>query len=160
MPALPSVQAIPTALPAATAGQCAASFAVSQQCGGNLTGSVYSCTLFPGSCTNTKWAGGCCPAASPCQSLENAGNWCWTCGGKIPKSLATAAENAPAEQPSMCLRMGSNSDFDYGCALGASLKFYEAQRSGQLPPNNNIAWRGNTGVLDTAPNGASIAGGW
>jgi len=157
----PIVQSIPTSQPAAAApGQCAATLAVSQQCGGNLTGTLYTCSMFPNSCTNTKWAGGCCPPASPCQTLENADNWCWTCGGQIPKSLATAAENAPAEQPSMCLRLGPNSDFDYGCVLGASLKFYEAQRSGKLPATNKIAWRGDAGLLDRAPNGASLAGGW
>lgn len=157
----PVVAAIPTIpLAAAAPGQCAANFALGQQCGGNLTGSLYSCSMFPASCTNTIWAGGCCPAASPCTTLAAAGNWCMTCGGEIPKSLATAAENAPAEQPSMCLRMGPNNDFDYGCVLGASMKFYDAQRSGKLPASNPIPWRGDTGLLDKAPNGASLAGGW
>jgi hypothetical protein len=125
-----------------------------------MTNSMFSCAMFPASCNNTKWAGSCCPAASACESLSNSGNFCFTCGGNIPKSLATAAENAPAEQPAMCKRMGPNGDFDYNCVLGASLSFYDAQRSGELPPNNKIAWRGNSGLLDRAPNGASLAGGW
>lgn len=153
--------AIPTTpLAAAAPGQCAANFAAGQQCGGNLTGTLYSCAMFRASCTNKAWAGGCCPAASACATLPTAGDWCMTCGGSIPKSLATAAENAPAEQPSMCLRMGANNDFDYGCVMGASLMFYEAQRSGKLPANNRIKWRGDAGLLDKAPNGASLAGGW
>lgn len=155
------VSKIPTMpIAAAAPGQCSATFAAGQQCGGNLTGTMYSCAMFPASCTNKQWSGSCCPAGSDCATLPTAADWCMTCGGNIPRSLATAAENAPDEQPSMCLRMGANNDFDYGCVLGASLMFYEAQRSGKLPAGNRIKWRGNAGLLDTAPNGASLAGGW
>jgi hypothetical protein len=51
-------------------------------------------------------------------------------------------------------------DFDYGCTLGSSMFFYEAQRSGKLPADNPVKWRGSAGLKDTAPNGNSIAGGW
>jgi hypothetical protein len=139
-------------------GQCAVSFAPAQQCGGNLTGTLYNCSMFD-SCDNTAWAGGCCPAAAPCMTLSNAGGWCQTCGGKPPAALVSASK-AAGEAPTMCNQMGPNGDFDYGCVLGASLLFYEAQRSGKLPANNRIKWRGNTGLNDRAPNGASIAGGW
>ena len=53
-----------------------------------------------------------------------------------------------------------NGDFDYGCVLGASMLFYEAQRSGNLPANNRISWRGDSGMLDKAPNGVPLIGGF
>ncbi len=44
--------------------------------------------------------------------------------------------------------------------LGLSWKFYEAQRSGKLPANNSIPWRGDSALGDKAPDGADITGGW
>lgn len=37
---------------------------------------------------------------------------------------------------------------DYGRALELSLLFFEAQRSGYLPPNQRVTWRGNSGLND------------
>jgi len=34
--------------------------------------------------------------------------------------------------------------FDYAEALQDSMFFYEAQRSGQLPPDNEVDWRGDS----------------
>lgn len=51
-------------------------------------------------------------------------------------------------------------EFDYPCALGASMFFYEAQRSGRLPRGNAVAWRGDSLLNDTTPAGTSLAGGW
>eukprot|EP00877_Chromochloris_zofingiensis_P004306 jgi/Chrzof1/13877/Cz08g15270.t1 len=59
----------------------------------------------------------------------------------------------------MCSTM-PNGDYDYPCVLGAAMLFYEAQRSGSLPANNRIKWRGNSGLYDVAPNNQSLAGGW
>lgn len=50
-------------------------------------------------------------------------------------------------------------DYDYGQVLGLSFLFYEAQRSGKLPANNRIKWRGNSG-LDHSYNGRDVTGGW
>jgi hypothetical protein len=41
-----------------------------------------------------------------------------------------------------------------------SLMFYEAQRSGKLPGNNRIAWRGDANLNDRAPDGRDVTGGW
>ncbi|KAK1321674.1 Endoglucanase 5 [Acorus calamus] len=38
--------------------------------------------------------------------------------------------------------------FDYGEALEKSLLFFEAQRSGKLPPDQRIEWRGDSGLRD------------
>lgn len=139
-------------------GQCAAVFAVGQQCGGNLTNALTSCSDF-NSCTNIAWAGGCCPAQASCTVMESSGSSCWACGGKPPPALAAASEAATNAAAAMCNKQ-ANGDFDYSCALSASMLFYEAQRSGRLPAGNRTPWRGNSALLDKAPNGASIVGGW
>lgn len=49
-----------------------------------------------------------------------------------------------------------NADFDYQGALAKSIIFLEAQRSGKLPPNNRLSWRGDSalqdGKLENVPN--------
>ena len=51
-------------------------------------------------------------------------------------------------------------EYDYGQVLGLSWKFYEAQRSGKLPANNSIPWRGDSALGDKAPDGSDVTGGW
>src|SRR5688500_10281625 len=50
--------------------------------------------------------------------------------------------------------------FNYGEALQKSLFFYEAQRSGDLPANNRVNWRGDSGMQDGADVGRDLTGGW
>merc|ERR1719147_380285 len=49
---------------------------------------------------------------------------------------------------------GSSSNKDYGIALAKSILFYDAQRSGPLPANNPVPWRGNSATSDC------VTGGW
>ncbi|KAK9057840.1 hypothetical protein SSX86_022678 [Deinandra increscens subsp. villosa] len=49
---------------------------------------------------------------------------------------------------------------DYGQALSKSLLFFEAQRSGYLPGNQRIKWRGNSGLLDGKASGVDLVGGY
>ncbi|PKA58959.1 Endoglucanase 6 [Apostasia shenzhenica] len=49
---------------------------------------------------------------------------------------------------------------DYQKALSKSILFYEAQRSGYLPSNQRIIWRGNSGLLDGKSNGVDLVGGY
>lgn len=44
--------------------------------------------------------------------------------------------------------------------LGIAWKFYEAQRSGALPTDNKIPWRGNSFMQDGAAVGLDLRGGW
>jgi len=46
------------------------------------------------------------------------------------------------------LTNGAVSVLDYGAALTKSLLYYEAQRSGKLPPNQRVQWRGDSGLKD------------
>ncbi|KAK9845425.1 hypothetical protein WJX81_006137 [Elliptochloris bilobata] len=49
--------------------------------------------------------------------------------------------------------------YDYGKVLGDAYLFYETQRSGVLPADNRIPWRGNSALQDGIGN-HSLAGGW
>jgi endoglucanase len=50
--------------------------------------------------------------------------------------------------------------FDYAEALQDSMFFYGAQRSGQLPPDNTVAWRGDSDLSDGSDNGVNLTGGY
>ncbi|KAK1261577.1 Endoglucanase 5 [Acorus gramineus] len=50
--------------------------------------------------------------------------------------------------------------FDYGEALEKSLLFFEAQRSGKLPPDQRVEWRGNSGLRDGFAQGVNLVGGY
>jgi Glycosyl hydrolase family 9/FG-GAP-like repeat len=54
----------------------------------------------------------------------------------------------------------SSTNFDYGDALTKSVLFYEAQRSGQLPTNNRVLWRGNSALTDGSDVGRDLTGGY
>ena len=43
---------------------------------------------------------------------------------------------------------GARKGLDYRDALGKSLRFFEAQRSGKLPPTQRVTWRGDSGMSD------------
>ncbi|KAK1296960.1 Endoglucanase 5 [Acorus calamus] len=50
--------------------------------------------------------------------------------------------------------------FDYGEALEKSLLFFEAQRSGKLPPDQRVEWRGDSGLRDGFEQGVNLVGGY
>lgn len=49
---------------------------------------------------------------------------------------------------------------NYAEALQKAIWFYEAQRSGRLPPTNRVCWRGDSALNDGADNGVDLTGGW
>ncbi|HEY0992909.1 MAG TPA: glycoside hydrolase family 9 protein [Kofleriaceae bacterium] len=51
-------------------------------------------------------------------------------------------------------------NFNYAEALQKSQFFYEAQRSGALPANKRVLWRGDSGLRDGADVGRDLTGGW
>lgn len=72
----------------------------------------------------------------------------------------------PAESPAPSFSpLGA---YDYAEVLRKSILFYEAQRSGALPEDNRVPWRGDSALDDSgvyAPNGATmvvddLTGGW
>ncbi len=42
----------------------------------------------------------------------------------------------------------------------STILFYEAQRSGELPANNRVKWRGDSGLNDGCDIGYDLTGGW
>ena len=50
--------------------------------------------------------------------------------------------------------------YDYGHALSLSILFYDAQRTGKLPANNPIAWRGDSLLYERGDHGEDLSGGW
>ena len=50
--------------------------------------------------------------------------------------------------------------FNYEEVLTKSLLFYEAERSGKLPANNRIPWRGDSALDDQGDNGEDLSGGY
>lgn len=54
----------------------------------------------------------------------------------------------------------STGQFNYAEALQKSFLFYEAQRSGVLPNDNRIEWRGDSAVDDGADVGVDLSGGY
>src|SRR6187402_3486175 len=53
-----------------------------------------------------------------------------------------------------------NSQFNYAEALQKSIFFYEAQRSGALPANNRVNWRGDSALDDGKDVSVDLTGGW
>lgn len=53
------------------------------------------------------------------------------------------------------LLMVASAEHDYGQALSKSILFFEAQRSGYLPADQRVYWRGNSGLHDGMANGVS-----
>jgi len=49
---------------------------------------------------------------------------------------------------------------DYRTALRYSLVFYEAQRSGRLPPEQRVIWRKDSTLNDRGNNGEDLTGGY
>lgn len=50
--------------------------------------------------------------------------------------------------------------YNYDEVLYKGLLFYEAQRSGKLPSDNKISWRGDSGMNDGKDVGHDLTGGW
>jgi endoglucanase len=67
-----------------------------------------------------------------------------------PFSPIPAHQEAAAQAPA----------FNYAEALQKSMFFYEAQRSGDLPEDNRVSWRGDSGLNDGADVGLDLTGGW
>jgi hypothetical protein len=54
----------------------------------------------------------------------------------------------------------SSEAVDYGAALSKSLLYFEAQRSGRLPHNQRVPWRGHSGLTDGLQQGVDLVGGY
>ena len=71
-------------------------------------------------------------------------------------TTTTAVGSTTESTPSNC----TNERYDYGKVLELSNLFYEAQRSGDLPDNNRVPWRGDSSLGDKGANGEDLTGGY
>jgi len=55
--------------------------------------------------------------------------------------------------------IGTKGNYNYNIGIHASLLFYEAQRSGKLPADNRIHWRGDS-MLQDSDGGHDLTGGY
>merc|ERR550532_1101878 len=77
-----------------------------------------------------------------------------------PATIAPTTSNPSASSTSAGPTQCANEEHDYGEVLRLSLLFYEAQRSGPLPANNRIPWRGDSSLGDVGNNGENLTGGY
>ncbi|XP_064646839.1 endoglucanase E-4-like [Lineus longissimus] len=74
-------------------------------------------------------------------------------GGSIGIPVATTT-------PTVTIDNNNNGKYNYVEALEKSILFYEAQRSGKLPPDNRVPWRGDSALGDGSDVGKDLTGGW
>ncbi|KAL6859116.1 hypothetical protein ACP4OV_018118 [Aristida adscensionis] len=55
---------------------------------------------------------------------------------------------------------GGGAGFNYKKALHSSVLYFEAQRSGRLPYNQRVRWRGHSGLADGLQQGVDLVGGY
>ncbi|XP_050413665.1 endoglucanase 4 [Patella vulgata] len=66
----------------------------------------------------------------------------------------------PIAKPAPMPPASSGNTPNYAEVLGKSILFYEAQRSGVLPKDNRVKWRGDSAVHDQGLHGEDLSGGW
>ncbi|MFF7159383.1 glycoside hydrolase family 9 protein [Streptomyces sp. NPDC008139] len=71
--------------------------------------------------------------------------------------VVTATAAAPAVQAAA---PAAASSYNYAEALQDSMLFYESQRSGKLPSDNRVSWRGDSDLTDGADVGLDLTGGY
>ncbi|PNX94294.1 cellulase [Trifolium pratense] len=54
----------------------------------------------------------------------------------------------------------SSANYDYVDALGKAILFFEGQRSGKLPKDQRIKWRGDSALSDGKPQNVNLVGGY
>uniref|UniRef100_H2YMU1 Endoglucanase n=1 Tax=Ciona savignyi TaxID=51511 RepID=H2YMU1_CIOSA len=62
--------------------------------------------------------------------------------------------------PQMAVDYPGTTAYDFNEVLHKSILFYEAQRSGALPQNNRIPWRGDSGLKDGCDQSKDLSGGY
>ncbi|XP_043485242.1 endoglucanase E-4-like [Leptopilina heterotoma] len=73
----------------------------------------------------------------------------YTSSGAVLEKKLSAVNVKPIEE-----------DNDYAKVLELSFLFYEAQRSGKLPSDNRIPWRGDSALNDSGVDGEDLTGGY
>ena len=77
--------------------------------------------------------------------------------GVLTLAAPTAAHSGT---PSATAAPSATGEFDYAEALQDSMLFYESQRSGPLPADNRVLWRGPSDLTDGSDHGLDLTGGY
>ncbi|XP_038057262.1 endoglucanase 4-like [Patiria miniata] len=78
---------------------------------------------------------------------------------RLPITAHTTTAVKPVETTRVT-QWTSSAPYDYAEVIHKSILFYEAQRSGPLPPDNRIHWRSDSTLNDMGINGEDLTGGW
>jgi len=65
----------------------------------------------------------------------------------MPRLFRTLAMALPLALLGLAGQAAARLPLDYAKALELSTLFYEAQRSGKLPANNRVPWRGDSAMV-------------
>ncbi len=79
---------------------------------------------------------------------------------EIPVLFALVFSLADAGNLEAALKPSKGRPQNYAEVLQKSMFFYEAQRSGFLPADNRVSWRGDSAIWDGADVGKDLTGGW
>jgi endoglucanase len=74
-------------------------------------------------------------------------------------AVLTAATISAIATPQATAAPSATGEFNYAEALQESMLFYESQRSGKLPADNRVSWRGDSDLTDGSPN-LDLTGGY
>jgi len=112
-------------------------------------------------CQNESWEEVCTTFTTTGSSRCAGDDGGATTANPTPATTAPATTQNPSGSttsatPTQC----SNEAHDYSEVLRLSLLFYEAQRSGPLPANNRIPWRGDSSLGDQGNKGEDLTGGY
>ena len=104
--------------------------------------------------------GGPSTSPSPATTSPNPGtttsNPATTTSNSVPSTTSSSNTESTTSSSTSC----SAERYDYGEVLRLSNLFYEAQRSGDLPDDNRIPWRGDSSTDDKGNNGEDLSGGY
>ena len=93
---------------------------------------------------------------------EKSGDTPQACADLVWVSGTSTATNKPTTTSTTTTSTTTTScgPYNYNDVLRKSILFYEAQRSGKLPENNRIPWRGDSALEDKGNDGEDLTGGW
>nr|KAG5691510.1 hypothetical protein BaRGS_017723 [Batillaria attramentaria] len=101
--------------------------------------------------------------------LQKAGEFCIRMAGKIctgsgdftaTGTLVDLTVDSQVPPTPVTVSGAQDMKYNYAEVVQKSLLFYYAQRSGKLPPDNPIPWRGDSALHDHGANGEDLSGGW
>jgi endoglucanase len=78
----------------------------------------------------------------------------------LPLAMAATAGAPAARAATQAAAPAAAGGYNYAEALQDSMLFYESQRSGKLPADNRVTWRGDSDLTDGADAGIDLTGGY